>query len=235
MRNFGCNLLLLFSMLCFFPSRTLALKGKPSLQYDLLSIMVFFCLSSCAPYQLKSLTKTTTHPDTFINPYFSDPDQDYLYKARIEAFGNFFGGILVVKKQPDHHRVVFTTEFGAKLFDFEMGDESFKVNYAVEVLDRKVVINNLRKSFELLLRNEFPVTKCWAGDGGNVYLSKRGKTRYYGVCEEASGRLVSLWHYGWARKKVVYSFSESRATYAKNIRIEHQRVPLKIELAGLNF
>ena len=84
----------------------------------LLSSIVLILFISCASYPKKNGFKAS-EGQNFENPYFSDASKDYIYKANIEAFGNFFGGIFIVKKLgEDHHRIAFTTEMGNKIFDF---------------------------------------------------------------------------------------------------------------------
>ena len=113
-------------------------------------------LISCKSYQIDDATVKENSIQEFKNPYFDNPEIDYVYKAQIEVYGNKLGGIFVAKKISDSiHRVVFTTEFGNKLMDFELSDKDFKVNYVMEELDRKMVLNTLEEDFRLLLKCRF--------------------------------------------------------------------------------
>ena len=71
------------------------------------------------------------------NPYFSNTYIDYIYKAKIDIYGRKFGGILIIKKIDENsHRVVFTTEFGNKLFDFLFENDTVINNFVIEELDK---------------------------------------------------------------------------------------------------
>src|SRR5690606_33245610 len=82
------------------------------------------------------------------NPYFSDASKDYIYKASIDVYGKNFGGLLIIKKIANNqHRVAFTTEMGSKLFDFTFTEDDFKVNFILDELNKKILINILKKDF----------------------------------------------------------------------------------------
>ena len=77
-------------------------------------------LFSCKSYQPENAVRKETTRSEFQNLYFADPETDYVYKAHIEVYGHKSGGIFVAKRINDSvHRVVFTTDFGNKLLDFE--------------------------------------------------------------------------------------------------------------------
>lgn len=78
-----------------------------------------------------------------------------LYSATVDVAGNHLSGLLLIKKMPDSStRLVFSSEMGLSLFDFEFrpgGD--FKVYSIMKKMDRKAVIKTLRHDFELVLMN----------------------------------------------------------------------------------
>ena len=79
-------------------------------------------------------------------------------EANINAFDNNFGGIFIVKKLgPKHHRIVFTTELGNKIFDFTFKEDSFKVNQILKELDKKLLINILKSDFKTLIMENPPL------------------------------------------------------------------------------
>lgn len=80
--------------------------------------LLFF---SCKSYQLEGVKENLELDKKVQNNYFSNPETDYVYKANIEVYGNNIGGIFIAKPINDTlHRVVFTTDFGNKLMDFEL-------------------------------------------------------------------------------------------------------------------
>src|SRR6478672_10112312 len=138
----------------------------------LLISTLLFQLVSCKPYQVQDAVTKQTSIKEFKNPYFDNPEIDYVYKAQIEVYGNKLGGIFVAKKISDSvHRVVFTTEFGNKLMDFQLSDNDFKVNYIIEQLDKKIVLNTLEDDFRLLLKVNYQISESFEGSSFNVYKS----------------------------------------------------------------
>lgn len=186
-------------------------------------------LSSCSLKKTQNLTTVSSFPDSFENTYFSDTEKDYLYKAKIAAFGNDFGGILVVKKIGNiHHRIVFTTEFGAKIFDFEFENTNFKVNYIVEALDKKLLVKTLKNDFELLIKEKLSVDKTYENTAYMVYQSKWNKRLHFYFFSKENGTLKQLIQASKIKEKVIVLFENQ----AKAIKIQHQNIPLRIELNG---
>ena len=120
-------------------------------------INILFLVASCATNNLEKELKPVALENTIYNlSYFANPEIDYAYKANISVYGNDMSGIFIAKKiNATTHRVVFTTEFGNKLLDFEISETEFKVSSIVDELNRKILINTLKKDFRLLLKNQF--------------------------------------------------------------------------------
>lgn len=79
------------------------------------------------------------------------------YKASVDVYGHHLSGLLLVKNiAPGEYRVVLTSEAGVTLFDMAISsDGSFEVKRIIRQMDRKPVIEVLRKDFMLLLRLPF--------------------------------------------------------------------------------
>ena len=101
-----------------------------------------------------------------------------LYSTQVNIVGNHLSGLLVIKKMPDSSiRIVFTSEMGLSLFDFEFGaNNAFKVHYIISKMNRKAVIKTLRKDFDLVLMRGLDMNT------GNIF---RDNNRiYYGFPQE---------------------------------------------------
>lgn len=197
----------------------------------LLISFVSVFLFSCKTYQIEGITKKESPETVFKNHYFSNPETDYVYKAHIEIYGNPLGGIFVAKKISDTtHRVVFTTEFGNTLFDFELSDNSFKVNYIVEDLDRKIIINTLKEDFRLLLKINHKVQEVFENEDYIVYKSKDNKRYNYLFESKKDRKIIKLLHTSKTKEKVTFEFGSKSNTFAENVTITHQNIKLKIEL-----
>lgn len=96
-----------------------------------------------------------------------------LYKAAVDVAGNHLSGLLMIKKMPDSSvRLVFSNEIGFKFFDFEFSnDGGFKVFSIIKQMDKKAVINTLRKDFELVMMEKI--------DSKDVLIRKDDSLVYY--------------------------------------------------------
>jgi len=85
-----------------------------------------------------------------------------LYTTRVNIIGNYLSGLLVMKTMPDSSiRLVFTSEFGFSLFDFEFKPNGeFKVYHIINKMNRKAVIKTLRQDFELVLMQQLNTQKA---------------------------------------------------------------------------
>ena len=203
---------------------------KSTIQFLLINCFLAIVLVSCGSvtknYTPKKLDKTS-----YEVPYFSDSKTDYVYKTNITVYGNEISGIFIAKKINDTtHRIVFTTEFGNKLLDFEISDNSFKVNSIVSELDRKILINTLKEDFRLLLKNEYLIQEQFENDSDNIYKSKDGKRDNYLFISKKDHRLEKVVHSSQTKEKFTLTFTSENNIFAEKIQIIHQNIKLKIEL-----
>ncbi|TEB41157.1 hypothetical protein D0809_26950, partial [Flavobacterium circumlabens] len=132
---------------------------------------------------------------------------DYVYKTNITVYGNEMSGIFIAKKINDSiHRVVFTTEFGNKLLDFEISDKSFKVNSIVSELDRKILINTLRDDFRLLLKKEYLIQEQFENESDNIYKSADGNRDNYLFLSKKDQKLEKVIHASKTKEKITLTF-----------------------------
>lgn len=203
---------------------------KSTIQFLLINCLLAIVLVSCGSvtknYTPKKLDKTAIEV-----PYFSDSKTDYVYKTNITVYGNELSGIFIAKKINDTlHRIVFTTEFGNKLMDFEISDKSFKVNSIVSELDRKILINTLKQDFRLLLKKEYLIEEQFENDSDNIYKSKDGNRDNYLFISKKEGKLEKVVHCSKTKEKFTVKFNSENNIFAENIQIIHQNIKLKIEL-----
>lgn len=204
-------------------------------QYPILYLLISSCfllvLSSCAVKTVKGFEQKEVVAKTYQAPFFSNPKTDYVYKAHIAIYGKDFGGVFIAKKINDTlYRAAFTTEFGNKLFDFEITDNSFKVNYILEELDKGIIVNTLKRDFMLLLKQNHAVDSQYENADDTVYKTKDGKRSNYLFIDKKSGKLSKLVNATRQKEKIIISYTPENNTLAKNIVIDHKNIRLKIEL-----
>ena len=166
------------------------------------------------------------------NVYFGDASKDYVYKANIEAFGNSFSGIFIVKKLGTaNHRIAFTTEMGNKIFDFTFRGKDFKVNHILKKMDRKILLNILKNDFSVLVKEYPSLEKVFQKEKTTVYKTDIENKKYYHfLSEEELTKIVQVKN---SKKKVEFTFSEINDNIAKHIQILHQNLNLKITLKAI--
>ncbi|KJD32117.1 hypothetical protein PK35_11815 [Tamlana nanhaiensis] len=199
-----------------------------------LIISLCLVLVSCGSYSKKyGLQSEPVSINTIENVYFDSASTDYVYKANITVYGNNFGGLLIVKKLAENnHRVAFTTEFGNKIFDFSFIDDSFKVNFILEDLNKKMLINILKQDFSTLIKSNLPVRASFKIDNFNILKSEKDKSDlYYYFSNSNLSKIESVKH---QKPKTIFLFSEIKNSFAQKIEIVHQSIKLHINLKALN-
>ncbi|MFY0481863.1 hypothetical protein ACI6PS_04595 [Flavobacterium sp. PLA-1-15] len=197
------------------------------LQISLLSLL----LLSCKSYQIENAVSKESSVKEYKNLYFSDSKTDYVYKATIDVYGNQLSGIFIAKKINDTtHRVVFSTDFGNTLLDFELSENDFKINYIQEDLNRKIIVNTLRDDFRLLLRLSHPVQEVFENDESIIYKSADKKWFNYFFESKTDKRLTKIITASKSKEKIILGFESKNATFAHNITIQHKNIKLKITL-----
>jgi hypothetical protein len=203
---------------------------KSTIQFLLINCLLAIVLISCGSvtknYTPKKLDKTS-----YEVPYFSDSKTDYVYKTNISVYGNELSGIFIAKKINDTtHRIVFTTEFGNKLMDFEISETDFKINSIVSELDRKILINTLKEDFRLLLKKQYLIEEQFENESNDIYKSADGNRGNYIFISKKDQKLEKIVHASKTKEKFTLFFHSENNIFAEKIQIIHQNIKLKIEL-----
>ncbi|TDO83815.1 hypothetical protein EV143_101257 [Flavobacterium chryseum] len=203
---------------------------KSTIQFLLINCFLAIILVSCGSVT-KNYTPKTLDKKSYEVPYFKDSKIDYVYKTNISVYGNELTGIFIAKKINDTtHRVVFTTEFGNKLLDFEISEKDFKVNSIVSELDRKILVNTLREDFRLLLKKDYTIQEQFENESDNIYKSADGKFDNYLFISKKDRKLEKVIHSSKTKEKFTLTFHSENNIFAEKINIVHQNIKLKIEL-----
>ena len=195
-----------------------------------LTLLVF----ACASFPKKNnLERSYGDIPTVINPYFSDLSKDYIYKAKINFAEKSFGGIFVVKKLgEEYYRVVFTTEMGNKIFDFTFIKNEFKINFILKEMNKKILVNFLRKDFYVLIHENPKVLDHYKNLGDTLFTETRIKNNTYFYLEEKQ-QLHKILTTQRGKEKSQYIFSEVEKNHVKQINIRHKDIKLSINLKAI--
>jgi phosphoribosylformylglycinamidine (FGAM) synthase PurS component len=201
-----------------------------------ISVFMVLVLSSCSTNKvIQDYNKIALEKQSLEVQYFANPTTDYIYKANISVYGKELTGIFIAKKINDTtHRVVFTTEFGNKLMDFEISESDFKVNFILEELDRKMIVNTLVADFRLLLRSHYTIVEQFENEEKAVFLALDKDRINYLFVSKATNKLSKIVHSSKRKEIINLYYSSENNIFADNIVIQHRNIKLKIELNYFN-
>lgn len=196
-----------------------------------ISLLATLVLTSCSLKTTEGLRQVRFNEYAIENLYFSNFEIDYVYKAKIEVYGKNFGGILIIKKLGiENHRVVFTTEFGSKLFDFQFEDDTFTKNFIVEELDKKFIINILKDDFKLLVKEQTMVLGVYESENQRIYKTKNDERFNFYFTNIESEKLQKIVNTSKTKEKLTIDFTSSEGNIADTIAIKHNNIKLTIDL-----
>ena len=195
------------------------------------SILFFFCCSCASDY--RNMQATDARPECIAKLAPKQFNTSW-YHASVDVVGNHISGLLLLKNMPDSsYRVVFTNEAGVTYFDFGFSKEGdFKVHNVIKQLDKKPVIQTLRKDFQLILGLPFRNQSFEArtlGDEVFYGVNQKKETAYFITSKDcASLRRLEL---GSARKrKVTVHITGQGYPFPEKIELRHYTFNMQITL-----
>ncbi len=192
------------------------------MRYLILSITLI--IISCSSIE-KGLTRIPLESTGITNPYFSNPQRDYVYKASFKVYNNRFGGIFIVKKlDKNQYAIVLTTEFGHKILEFEMTNSKIEKKYILPELDKEIVVEALKSDFFILINEHQPVDEQFKQQNEKIYKSR---DLYYYVEENKLTKIVSTKK---RKPRVTFSFEGVTQDLAKSIQWQHHQFNFKAQL-----
>ncbi|MGQ0829943.1 MAG: hypothetical protein ACT4ON_16270 [Bacteroidota bacterium] len=179
--------------------------------------------------------KEVTESKISLKPIFGDNFNSFLFKTNIRVYGKDFSGLLVTKQlQPKNYRVIFTTELGMKIFDFEFKDTLFTLHYCVPQFNKPKLLDVIRQDIEILLMNELENKKYVQyidkQKTYNVFRIDYDKRSNYYFSEISSNNIVKIEHSKKRTIKTIFTLNDHKDGFPTNIIIQHYNLKLKIEL-----
>lgn len=201
----------------------------------LLSSFIAVLISGCTLGHYGRLNKTIKPESPSPKSIFGENFNSFLFKTNIRVYGKDFSGLLVTKQmQPNDYRVIFTTELGMKLFDFEFKDTSFTLHYCVPQFNKPALLKTIQKDIQILLMNDVkteifevftnPKDSCY------VYRIKNNKLHNYYFLDQSNKLLVKIEHAKKNTKKTTFTLNNYSDNFPSTILIQHHDIKLKIEL-----
>lgn len=207
----------------------------------LLSSFLAVALFSCSLGHYKRLEPTSLPPvESRLKPVFGDHLNSFLFKTNIHIYGKDFSGLLVTKQmKPADYRVIFTTELGMKLFDFEFADTAFTLHYCVPQFNRPALLKTIQHDMEILLLNNLDAAQVgYFTDKQNRYtigkiISGKFTNYYFFDNKQTNSQLVKIEHAKRQVKKTTFTLDNYMEDIPGYIGIQHHDIQLKIELTLL--
>lgn len=207
-----------------FPMKNLV-SNKSNLRrfwFGLCILFLGFSLNSCSTYT-RNFQVQENSISTYTPAYLED-FQEASFKVSIEAFGNQFGGIMVAKRLGfNHFRFAMINEFGGKLLDFELINQKLELNYAIEQLNRKMLLNLLEKDFSMIFSENNPILKTFVSNGNTILAGQN--SIYYQLKEDTLNEI----HFAKNKLKTRIEIISSEEILP-NFDIQHENMPIKIFL-----
>jgi hypothetical protein len=131
------------------------------------------------------------------------------YKASIDVLNKHFTGLIVLKQtDADTKHLVFVTELGMRMFDFEMKGDSLKPVFVFDALNKPKLVTALVRNFKtILLMDWFNKTAELATKSGKEVLHLKSAKHHLFLFRDASGYVTEQRVFNKHKKetKTIYS------------------------------
>ncbi|MEO9891957.1 hypothetical protein [Aurantibacter sp.] len=130
-----------------------------------------------------------------------------------------------------HHRIVFTTEMGNKLFDFEFLNKNFKINHILPEMNKKPLINTLKHDFFALIEQKPTPVQYYSDEKSTMIKSELLNKDFYYIAKNK--QLYKIARTNKGKEKVTFLYSGISDNIASQINIQHSNINLNIHLKKL--
>lgn len=192
-----------------------------------LSSFLLIFLSSCGTYS-KNFQVSEKKIKSYTPEFLMNSPKEKSFRMSIDAYGNNLSGIVVSKKiNPNHYRFAFLNEFGAKMLDFELENQEMKIHSVIEQLDRKIILNLLKKDFNLLFNENNKITQTFDSEEFKILKSEINSQSVYYFLKNNSLQKTVLASGKKEKIRLEYIYKN---TAFPDVEISHGKVKIKIYL-----
>ena len=155
------------------------------------------------------------------------------YNTKIDFYQKHFSGLLLFKSVSDTgNRVVFVTETGFKIFDFEFTPSTFNVQYCLPPLRKRAILNIFKNDLgQLVQYDTLPPAYINQKDSAITFTFARGNGLYqdYSV-DRKCGQLTGIERGGKLVKQVSTKIAGITKGNFYEVNIRHHLLKLRISL-----
>lgn len=215
------------------------MKTAKTFTFYILHFAVLYFLSACTNHY-KNLQPSTQPPvkkEQLISIFYGQ-EKAQVFDTGIR-FRNFYAsGLLIIKaEEKERYRIVMTSKLGSKIFDFNLGKEHFEVNSCIEQLDRKIVLNILKKDLGLLttsyLKPEKKVALTDSPGQTTIYRIKAEKAFRHFYYDDHSGNLTKIERGSKRKARTVVEFNDYKNGLPDKIDLKHLQIKLELSMKRL--
>ncbi|MBI9053444.1 MAG: hypothetical protein JEY96_06470 [Bacteroidales bacterium] len=196
---------------------------------------ILVVISSCSnPY--KKLSKQDYSHSQIKNIPYALPysEKTIIYKTDIRFYKNDISGLLIIKKTDESvYRIALTTQFGLKIFDFELNQGNLNVKYCVEYLNKKIILNTFEMDFNLLLMQmNFESLTAYDNkmESQRVWQLKSGKLNYNYIQNINSDKIENIRFKKRNSEKISLGLHSYKGDIPENISLQHHNIKLEMNL-----
>jgi len=201
------------------------------------SLIIILLLSSCSISfhgNLHKIEKRQLNTGE-LKSVFNDGFNKVLFKTRIQLYNKYFSGLLFIKSIGDNtKRIVFVTEIGIKIFEFEFINNDFNVHSCLETFNKKVILKTLEKDIKLLLMINLAEKKVKIFEAkkskNKVYKLKENCQSNYYFIDKETGNLLKIENSSGIFRKVIIELNDYKEGFPNKINIVHPGIKLNIQL-----
>lgn len=156
------------------------------------------------------------------------------YKASIDVLKNHLSGILIVKQTDSiSTHLIFVTEIGMKMFDFEWKNNEMKAAFVFEPLNKPALINALLSNFKsIFLLDVYNTHAAWCSNKKvkSYYHLENYKHKYI-IADSISGLTSqNIFHKNRKSCFINYTFAPENKTYLQIKCTQFGFIKIKTEL-----
>ena len=194
---------------------------------------------SCSPVRNYNLKGTQTIKDLDIHSIINK-DNSLLYKAKITIYNKYYSGLILLKQtDASTAHLVFVTELGMKMFDFEIQNNHLKLIYVFEPLNKPGILKLLENDMGLILLikvlNRDAKIYEKKDKSQLIYKTTEGKLKNYYLLNSTTKTVNQIIVKGSLFTKETVSYVYNDSLNAKQIKLKHKGIlPVKIELNSIS-
>ena len=201
-----------------------------SLRLSSLALLLVACSPTFSRLKVGEKTGEKVVTINEVNP--SVQDSSLLFTASIKLYTKYYSGLIFLKQTDSvTSHLVFVTELGMKMFDYQIQNNQFKLDYVFEPLNQPRILNLLESDFKLILLQGLLNQEAEIFEkNGRIY--KINKSYYQVNSKSKNIEKIRVKNGLFSGIKVKFTNSDSLA--AENIQLKHKGfINLSIQLTKI--